>query len=299
MGFFKDTFTRDDKKDYLLNYDDAAFTYFIFVVIICIFLPFLYLVCKRLVYKIFGLVQMPVNYQCSCPNCAQVKSDHQKKLKSLWFTCGFVIQLIVVIVLGYSLIRISSTFGKEGSSLKKFDPYDILGVPTNATDGEIKTAYRRLAIEVHPDKNPDDPEAAAKFVLLVKAYKALSDEEGRRNYERYGNPEGPGPLQMGIALPEFLIKKENQITVLVTFFLFLLVIIPGIGLYWYSSVNKYNKHGILQDNIKRYASLLNENLALKKFTFVMSITEEFEENLTIVAKEEPLLYKVIPIYNIS
>ena len=292
MGFFKDTFTRGDKKDFLLNYDDTAFYYFIFVILFCIFMPFLYLVCKRLLYKLFGLTKLPLNYQCTCSYCTETKTEHQNQVKSAWFTCGFVLQLITVIALGYSLIMVYDNFGKNNSSLKRFDPYEILGIQTNATEDEIKLAYRRLARELHPDKNPDDPEAAAKFVILVKAYNSLSDEEGRRNYLRYGNPEGPGPLQMGIALPEFLIKKENQITVLVTFFIFLLVVIPGVGLYWYTSVSKYNKHGIYQENLYRYAPMLNENLPLKKISFVMAISAEFDENLTITHGEEPILSKV-------
>ncbi len=183
--------------------------------------------------------------------------------------------------------------GAESKDIKRFDPYNILGVPTNSTDDDIKVAYRKLARELHPDKNPDDPEAAAKFILLTKAYQSLSDEEGKRNYLRYGNPEGPGAFHVGIALPEFLIKKENHVTVLVCFFLTLLVIIPGGGLYWYSSVSKYNKHGIYEENTKRYAPMLNENLAIKRFPLVMGITAEFEENVSSInAEQAPILQRV-------
>lgn len=293
MGFFKDTFSKGAQKNSPLTYDDAAFNYFIFTVLLFIFLPLLYVVCKRFIKKIFGWVEMPINYRCTCAQCAQVKINHERQIKSSWFTFGFFIQIVLTILIGYSLVGVYSKFGEKGGDLKKFDPFDILGVPTNATGPEINSAYRKLALEFHPDKNQDDPEAAGKFDLINKARAALIDEKAKRNYELYGNPDGPGPLEMGIALPEFLIKKENQITVLVVFFLFLLVIIPAVGLYWFSSVSKYNKHGIYEGNLKRYAPLLNENTALKKFSFIMATSEEFEENLTIHSSEEPFLYKVI------
>ena len=292
MGTFKETFMKGDKKDYLLNHDDAAFNYFIFVVLLCVILPLLYMVCKKLIRKICGWEHVPLNYRCTCPSCSHTKERHKKTVASAWLSCGFIIQVLVLVVAGYGLFKVAVELSKENKNIKTFDPYDILNIRTNATDDDIKAAYRKLARELHPDKNPDDPEAAAKFILLTKAYRALSDEEGKRNYKRYGNPDGNGALVLGIALPEFLIKKENHVTVLVCFFFFLLIAIPGGGLYWYSTVSKLNKHGIHEENLKRYGPLLNENLAIKKFSFVMGTTVEFEDNLSISADEAPALQKV-------
>jgi len=66
------------------------------------------------------------------------------------------------------------------------DFYKILGVSKRAKKNEIKKAYRKLAKEMHPDKNPDDPEANAKFQDLSAAYETLSDEERRKIYDRGG-----------------------------------------------------------------------------------------------------------------
>lgn len=71
------------------------------------------------------------------------------------------------------------------------DYYQTLGVSKQASDEEIKKAYRRLARECHPDANPDDPQAEAKFKELGEAYAVLSDPERRRNYDRFGTA-GPG-----------------------------------------------------------------------------------------------------------
>jgi len=56
----------------------------------------------------------------------------------------------------------------------------------------------------------------------------LTDDTARANWEKYGNPDGPGSFQVAIALPRFLLQKEYQVLVLCAFFLVLLVIIPGV-----------------------------------------------------------------------
>ncbi|CAN9312556.1 unnamed protein product [Alternaria alternata] len=70
--------------------------------------------------------------------------------------------------------------------------YDALGVPPTATELEIKKAYRKLAIKLHPDKNPGDETAHAKFQEIGEAYQILSDDQLRAAYDKYGK-EGAMP----------------------------------------------------------------------------------------------------------
>eukprot|EP00996_Jenningsia_fusiforme_P000839 NODE_1762_length_1413_cov_40.924487_g1591_i0.p1 GENE.NODE_1762_length_1413_cov_40.924487_g1591_i0~~NODE_1762_length_1413_cov_40.924487_g1591_i0.p1 ORF type:complete len:389 (-),score=116.72 NODE_1762_length_1413_cov_40.924487_g1591_i0:245-1339(-) len=69
------------------------------------------------------------------------------------------------------------------------DYYEVLGVTKEATEGEIKKAYYKLALKWHPDKNPDDPAADDMFKQISQAYEVLSDAEKREKYDKYG-PEG-------------------------------------------------------------------------------------------------------------
>jgi len=66
------------------------------------------------------------------------------------------------------------------------DPYEVLGVPHDAEERDVKKAFRRLARELHPDVNAHDPEAEEKFKEAVEAYEILSDAERRATYDRYG-----------------------------------------------------------------------------------------------------------------
>ena len=69
----------------------------------------------------------------------------------------------------------------------KRDYYEVLGVARAATDQEIKSAYRKLALQFHPDRNPNNPDAEEKFKECSEAYAVLADGEKRAAYDRYGH----------------------------------------------------------------------------------------------------------------
>ena len=89
--------------------------------------------------------------------------------------------------------------------MAKRDYYDILGVPRNATEQDLKNAFRKLAKDFHPDKNPGDKAAEQKFKELGEAYEALKDPQKRAAYDQFGHAafeggRGGGPGGFG---PDF------------------------------------------------------------------------------------------------
>lgn len=71
--------------------------------------------------------------------------------------------------------------------MAKRDYYEVLGVERSATKEEIKSSYRKLALQYHPDRNPGDTEAEDKFKEATEAYEILSDEQKRARYDRFGH----------------------------------------------------------------------------------------------------------------
>ena len=81
---------------------------------------------------------------------------------------------------------------------EKRDYYEVLGVAKNATAEEIKKAYRKKAIQYHPDRNPGDKEAEEKFKEAAEAYDVLSDADKRARYDQFGHSMGPQGFGGGV-----------------------------------------------------------------------------------------------------
>src|SRR5256886_6430224 len=94
---------------------------------------------------------------------------------------------------------------------EKRDYYEVMGVERNATDEEVKRAYRKLAVKFHPDKNPDDLHAEEKFKELGEAYDVLIDPDKRAAYDRFGHAaftQGGAGFGRGVFHDPFEIFRE-------------------------------------------------------------------------------------------
>lgn len=93
--------------------------------------------------------------------------------------------------------------------MARHDYYNVLGLKRSATGDEIKKAYRSLALEFHPDRRPDDPNAATRFQMVKIAYETLSDPNHRHRYDRLGpfyteTGRPPTPEELGEVLSDVL-----------------------------------------------------------------------------------------------
>ena len=77
--------------------------------------------------------------------------------------------------------------------MAKRDYYEVLGVGKSANDDELKKAYRKLAMQYHPDKNPGNKEAEEKFREATEAYEILKDSKKRSQYDQFGHAAFEGP----------------------------------------------------------------------------------------------------------
>lgn len=284
---FQDTFTKNESEQNL-QYDDSAFYFFGSTLLTCIVVPWaIYLYSEYKTYSTINTRKIPVTI-----------TEHSKKVineikKRRKISTSFKLRLGFVIFLTY-LLSICLKGAITSRNLKTFDPYEILSVDENATDKDIRSAFKRLAKIYHPDKNIGDPDAGQKFMLINKAYKCLENEEARSICLEFGNPDGKGVYQVGIALPSFLLKRENKLIVMAIFFIIILIVIPGIGLYYYQSSEKVDEFGT-KKSLFYYALnfLKNENILFKNFIEIISVSEEMRPILSVKKEQMPHLAKLI------
>lgn len=88
----------------------------------------------------------------------------------------------------------SATVVQKSKASKIYDPFEVLGISPGANEKVIKRAYKVMSMKWHPDKAKSEKDKETnnlKFVEINKAYKTLTDETARKNWEEYGNPDGP------------------------------------------------------------------------------------------------------------
>lgn len=107
-----------------------------------------------------------------------------------------MVHLLFLILLGYLLYLTIQAILDSPAGIKRFDPYELLGIEIGATDKQIRSAFREMSRIYHPDKNIGNNWAAGKYVQITKAYETLTNELARSNYEKYGNPDGPSPARV-------------------------------------------------------------------------------------------------------
>lgn len=286
MSSFSDTFTKNQEQEELLNYDDSASYYFGSTVLICILLPWTW---SWIRYKVWGIAanvfpertfkdSLLLRYCRNGPmeaNLARIEIMERKERKKNKGLNTFKIGLLVFMWLCWFFCVFQLLNNSEMTTIKNFNPYDILDLPVGVSDEkEIKKAYRTQSLKYHPDKNPDDPHAAAKFIGVAKAHKALTDPAARANYEKYGNPDGPQTTKVGIGLPRFLLEKKNHLLILCIFFAVFLIFIPAMFIYHYQSQRDYSPNGVRVETLQFFGHFITENTRVKNCPELIAASAE-------------------------
>jgi translocation protein SEC63 len=189
---------------------------------------------------------------------------------------GFLVNLGITSVLTLIFIWLLISVSQDGQ-VNSFDPFSILQIDAGADNKTIKKAYRSLSLKYHPDKNPGDRAAEAMFMMVSKAYEALTDETARENWEKYGNPDGKQSLEVSIGLPSFLLDSKNRNLVLVAYLLFMVVLIPYFVWRYYSDSSKYGEKNVMYDTYSWFHHALNENSIVKALPEVLAGSAEFRK----------------------
>ncbi|XP_026193906.1 dnaJ protein ERDJ2A [Cyclospora cayetanensis] len=284
MSQFRDTFTKDEQRENLLDYDDNAFMFFLCSVTVCILIPWTFFFLRKCLavsnayrrkYPEKSSSGSKFRY-CQCSACVAQRAELHKELsllRSRFLTKGRLIEVTALLLCWLGFILICRNL-QDVHSIKTFDPFEILDVSPSATQREIKKAYRLMSLKYHPDKNVNDPTQGARFIMIAKAYQALTDEVAKKNYEKYGNPDGPGGMKIGVGLPRFLVEEGNQLFVLCFFFLFLLVVLPMIFLCYYQRQKKYAPNGVMVESVQFLTHVMTEGTRLKNLPELLAASGE-------------------------
>ncbi|CAH8602494.1 unnamed protein product [Heterobilharzia americana] len=246
---------------------------------LCFLTAFYTLILIPLTYFCWPSFEFKDSYEqtkrkCLCQPC-QVKRHHLKlstplkRLKKIIIKASFVAAWGIFFLLVYKLTLIEP----DNSG---FDPFSVLGIDRDASAKDIRSAYKKLSVLNHPDKGGDPK----RFIQISKAYAALTNEESRKNWEEYGNPDGPGAAHFGIALPKWMVQKENFYLVVGAYVLLFMMILPiSVGTWWYNTM-KFSNNNVLLDTIRYFCGTFMRSpyMAMPRIIKVLSNAYEFNPN---------------------
>ena len=262
---------KDEYKNSGATEEDSSFYSFLASILIVFIIYYFFKICKKIFYKIPFDEKQYIN--CHCSKCIKRIKEYNLKIKRKNINLNLLLNIIFFLFLLYLFIACSKKVQKK----EIFDPYEILEISPTDQISKIKKSYKKLSLKYHPDKNKGDKSAKEKFMQINKAYKILTNEKAKDNYYRYGNPDGPGMLTLGLALPLFLFKGQVGFYVLLSLSVLLTIIFPIMFIKWTKKRNNYNNDGLLLKNLPLYYKFIDSNTLITELPFIIGMSFEFSE----------------------
>ncbi|TPX36853.1 hypothetical protein SeMB42_g03886 [Synchytrium endobioticum] len=266
------------------TYDESGvtFNYFILSVLVIIVLPttFSYISASDKNDK-----EVPKGH-CHCDDCLKKRASlkvvaHKQK----GFSWKPLLLLLGWALLCFIVYEVATTTVDQ----QLWDPYEIMGLDSSASFAEIKKQYRRLSLQWHPDKVEESQKEAAEavFIDISKAYKVLTDEDARRNWEEFGHPDGKQSLSLGIALPSWLVSEGSSSLVLLVYGLVFGIGLPVMVARWWGSSKSTTKDKLMIDTMNVFYKEMKEMMPPKAQLDLISIAMEFRPKIKIVDPKQP------------
>mmetsp|Transcript_21949 Transcript_21949/g.62524 ORF Transcript_21949/g.62524 Transcript_21949/m.62524 type:complete len:199 (-) Transcript_21949:1402-1998(-) len=186
----------------MLQYDNSAFYFFALSFITLYLVPSWISIIGRLYDALFITDEkLGAITRTSAEKAKADKLKRERKgIANLMKSRAFVFNFILTVVLTVVFVWLATSVASDGQ-VNSFDPFSILEIDSGSDAKAIKKAYRSLSLKYHPDKNPGDRAAEARFMMISKAYEALTDETARENWENSAIQTGSSRSRSASACP--------------------------------------------------------------------------------------------------
>jgi len=213
------------------------------------------------------------------------KSSKSSSLKYIFLVVGWVI-------VGLLVYKVANT----EPDYVEWDPYQIMDLKKSATPAQIKKQYKLLGLKYHPDKvdEKDRANAEDRWIEITKAYKVLTDEEARRNFEEFGHPDGKQSFSLGIALPAWLADSSNSFIVLILYSSVFAIGLPILVHKWWKNSKSYTRDKLLQSTMAKFYHEVKERTSINALLEIIANSPEYEcckvqnANMGVFAVEDAL-----------
>ncbi|KXN80902.1 Translocation protein sec63 [Leucoagaricus sp. SymC.cos] len=228
---------------------------------------------------------------CECKPCLEQRSRIAKREKGSLFVLRLSKRAYFLIA-GWSLFAFLC-YKVAGATVEGqvYNPFEILGISASASEKEIKSHYKKLSRLYHPDKvkptvNDTIETIQDRFVKITKAYKSLTDETIRKNWELYGNPDGRQEMSMGIALPKWIVESHNNVWVLGFYGLLFGGALPAlVGRWWFGNRQK-TKDGVNAKSAAAFFKSLKEESPMEEVVGTLGKAFQYEMSDANVKKSD-------------